>query len=393
MLLYWLWFYQLEEFSRKKKLELLQHFADPEALYRCKKYDDMLGLTQAQTEALLNKDMHDAKMLQNICLRKNIGIVTLTDNAYPQRLRSISEPPLLLFYKGLLPDFSKMPAIGVVGTRKATSYGLGIARKFGAQLSACGGLVVSGGAAGIDTMALQGGLDAGGQTVAVLGCGVDMTYPRTNRKLFMQIQEKGCLLSEYPPGTQPKPWQFPERNRIISGLSNGVLVIEAPEKSGALITARDALEQGRDVFAVPANIDMPTCVGSNALLGDGAAAVFTGWDILKEYAAQYPDVVRHPEEGLPKSFLQVAQPTQFPSSDKKDIDNPANNSYSVKIDERISLTPEEQKVLSALDRTPKAMDDVIAGLDIPAGEVLKIITKLSLQGLVENHPGRLISIR
>ncbi|MBQ8797379.1 MAG: DNA-processing protein DprA [Oscillospiraceae bacterium] len=393
MLLYWLWLNQLEEFSRKQKLELLQHFADPEALYRCKDYRDIPNLTPAQTEVLLNKDLHEAQTLRNICQRKNIGILPVLDKAYPRRLRNISDPPLLLYYKGILPDFEERPAIGVVGTRKATGYGLGVARRFGSQLAACGGLVISGGAAGVDTMALQGALDAGGQTVAVLGCGVDVTYPRTNRKIFMQIQEKGCLLSEYLPGEEPKPWHFPERNRIISGLSNGVLVIEAPAKSGALITARDALEQGRDVYAVPGNIDMPTCAGSNALLGDGAAAVFTGWDILKEYAAQYPDSVRHRQTGVAKPVLQVAQPVEISKPDKKDIDNPANNSYSVKIDENISLTPAEQKVLSVLDRMPKAMDDVMAQLDIPAGEALKIITKLSLEGLVVNHPGRLISKR
>ena len=393
MLLYWLWFNGLEEFSRKQKLELLQHFSDPEAIYRRKAYGDVPGLTSAQTEELLNKDLREATMLRNICQRKDIGILTILDKAYPRRLRNISDPPLLLYYKGILPDFEERPAIGVVGTRKATGYGLGIARKFGAQLSACGSLVVSGGAAGVDTMALQGALDTEGQTVAVLGCGVDVTYPRTNRKLFMQIQEKGCLLSEYLPGEQPKPWHFPERNRIISGLSNGVLVIEAPEKSGALITARDALEQGRDVYTVPGNIDMPSCAGSNALLSEGATAVFTGWDILKEYDAQYPTVAKRSVTEHTEPKLWVAQPVQSLAPDKKGIDNPANNSYSVKIDENSTLTPAEQKVLSALSRMPKAMDDVMAQLDLPAAEVLKIITKLSLDGKIVNHPGRLISVR
>lgn len=393
MLQYWLWFNNLNEFSRKQKLELLQQFFDPAQLYRCWDYSVIDNLTQAQLEQLQDKDLQKAKALYNTCQRKNIGILTLTDERYPARLRNISEPPVLLFYKGLLPDFDKMPAIGVVGTRKATGYGLGVARDFGKQLSVCGGLVVSGGAAGIDSAALHGALEAQGQTVAVLGCGVDVVYPRNNRKLFMDIQERGCLLSEYLPGTEPKPWQFPERNRIISGLSNGVLVIEAPAKSGALITAKDALEQGRDVYAVPANIDMPTCEGSNALLGDGAAAVFTGWDILKVYAAQYPNTVVFRKIGTPAPELRVAQPEQIFVPDKKVVDNPDLNSYSVKIDEEISLTLAEEKVLSVLTRTPKAMDEVMAQLDMPAGEVLKIITKLSLEGLVVNHPGRMVSLR
>ena len=393
MLLYWLWLNELKEFSRKQKLELLQQFSDPLSLFQSKDYTQIPNLTQAQLEQLQNKDLQRAKTLQNVCLRKNIGILTLDDPQYPARLRNICEPPILLFYKGILPDFEAMPAIGVVGTRKATGYGLGVARDFGKQLSVCGGLVVSGGAAGIDSAALRGALDAEGQTVAVLGCGVDVVYPRNNRKLFMDIQERGCLLSEYLPGTEPKPWQFPERNRIISGLSNGVLVIEAPAKSGALITAKDALEQGRDVYAVPANIDLPTCEGSNALLGEGAAAVFTGWDILKVYAAQYPETVALRKTGTVKPVVQVAQPEQIFVPDKKFIDNPAPNSYSVTIDETNSLTPAEEKVLSVLSRTPKAMDEVLAQLDMPAGEVLKIMTKLSLEGLVVNHPGRLVSVR
>ena len=393
MLLYWLWLLLLDSFSRKQKIELMQYFADPEALYRCQDYTSVPNLTQEQREALLNKDLHKAQTLQNICLRKDIGILPILDPAYPKRLRYIAEPPIVPFYKGVVPDFEKLPAIGVVGTRKATGYGLGVARSFGKQLASGGGIVVSGGAAGIDTMALMGGLDAGGQTVAVLGCGVDVTYPRNNRKLFMQIQERGCLMSEYLPGTEPKPWNFPERNRIISGLSNGVLVIEAPQKSGALITARDALEQGRDVYAVPANIDMPSCAGSNALLGDGATAVSSGWDILKVYAPQYSDTVSRVAPERPQPVLRVAQPVEIPAVDKKDIDNFENNSYSVEISEDNTLTPAEKKVISVLDRMPKAMDDVIAQLDIPAAEVLKIITKLSLEGKIVNHPGRLLSVR
>ena len=393
MLLYWLWFVLLEGLSRKQKLDILQQFSDPEDIYLCKDFSHVPGLGQEQIQALMNKDLREAEKQSNICRRKDIGILTIQDAQYPARLRNIADPPLLLYYKGVLPDFSQMPAIGVVGTRKATAYGMTIARQFGGQLAQCGGLVVSGGAAGVDSMALQGALDAGGQTVAVLGCGVDMVYPRTNRRLFMQIEEKGCLLSEYVPGSQPKPWQFPERNRIISGLSNGVLVIEAPERSGALITARDALEQGRDVYAVPANIDMVSCVGSNALLSDGAAAVFSGWDILLNYAPQYPDRVRQWKNPQIKPEIKAAQPVRLPVADKKDIDIPANTSYSVKNDEKPSLTPEEDKVLACLETKPIHMDELVSRVGLPAGEVLTVITKLSLKGMVINHPGRLVSVR
>ena len=391
MQLYWLWFVLLEELSRIQKRNLLQQFSDPEDIYLCRDFSHVPGLTQAQITALMDKDLTAAQRLCNICLRKDIRVLTILDEDYPSRLRNITDPPVVLFYKGVLPPFEQLPAIGVVGTRKATAYGMNTAKLLGNQLSACGGLVVSGGAAGVDTMALQGALDADGQTVAVLGCGVDVVYPRTNRRLFSQIQEKGCLLSEYLPGEQPKPWHFPERNRIISGISNGVLVIEAPERSGALITARNALEQGRDVFAVPGNIDMPTCVGSNDLLADGAIAVRSGWDVLQEYAPQYPDVVVQQESSAHRFMPKVAQPVRLPVTDKKDIDIPVNTSYSVKVDESTPFTPEESKILACLDATPKAMDDVIAQLDMPAGDVLKLITKLSLKGNVIIHPGKLVS--
>lgn len=209
MQLYWLWFVLLDELSRMQKQELLQQFSDPEDIYLCKDFSQVSGLTQAQITALMDKDLTAAQRLCNICLRKDIRVLTILDEAYPSRLRCIADPPLALFYKGVLPPFEQLPAIGVVGTRKATAYGMNTAKLLGNQLSACGGLVVSGGAAGVDTMALQGALDADGQTVAVLGCGVDVVYPRTNRRLFSQIQEKGCLLSEYLPGEQPKPWHFP----------------------------------------------------------------------------------------------------------------------------------------------------------------------------------------
>ena len=390
MLLYWLWFALADTLSKRQKRLLLQHFSDIESLYNCKDYSRIDGLTQEQLEQLADKNLDEATTVRNVCRRKDIGILTITDENYPARLKNISDPPVVLFCKGVLPDFAQMPAIAVVGTRKATAYGVTVAKQFGCELAQGGAIVVSGGAKGVDTMALEGALQADGPTITVLGCGVDVVYPRNNKKLFAQVQKRGCLLSEYLPGTQPKPWQFPERNRIISGLSNGVLVIEAPEKSGALITAKDALEQGRDVYAVPANINMPSCAGSNALLAEGAQAVFAGWDILKQYASQYPKTVNLTEPAKAQKS-QVAQENFFVNSDKKDIDNPHNNSYSVKNDETGTLSEQEQKVLEQLDHTPRELDDVLSQLDLSAGEAMKLITKLSVRGLILNHPGGMIS--
>lgn len=396
MLIHWIWYSMLPKLSLGQKLALLEHFSDPEDIYDTDRFDRIAGISPTAVEALENKDLTPAREVLNICNERQIGILTIRDPAYPSRLRNITDPPLVLYYCGSLPDFNKQPAIAVVGTRKASAYGMNNARSMSRQIAACGGLVISGGAFGVDTAALRGALEAGAQTVAVLGCGVDVVYPKSNRELFERIRETGCLLSEYLPGTQARTWQFPERNRILSGISNGVLVVEAPEKSGALITARDALEQGRDVFVVPGNIDVTTCAGSNALLRDGASAVFSGWDVLKDYAPQYPDRVHKRElQSLPDREvvqLRVAQTAHLPRHcDKKDIDKKNPNDYSVLENKDPRLSQQERKVLSCLDRTPRPVDEVIARAGIPADQVLRILTKLALMGVVVNHPGRLVS--
>lgn len=397
MLIHWIWYAMLSKLSARQKLLLLERFSDPEDIYYTENFDHIPDLSGDMKDALENKDLTQAQAVMKRCADKKISVLTIRDAAYPSRLRNIHNPPLVLYYKGILPDFEGQPVIGVVGTRRASAYGLNNARQMSGQIAASGGLVVSGGASGIDTMALQGALDAGKPVVAVLGNGVDVVYPRTNRTLFARIEENGCLIAEYLPGTGPKPWQFPERNRIISGLSNGVLVVEAPEISGALITARDAFEQGREVFAVPGNIGVASGAGSNKLLQDYGTAVLSGWDVLKNYASQYPNVEqRQPmpyrQTEQPASFLKVAQPHQavadFPETDKKVIDNPATNAYS-----DLELNDREKQIIACLSSDPMPVDDVIARAGIPAAEVLRILTMLSLKGLVINYPGRLVSAR
>lgn len=385
MHVYWVWFAMLPGLSVRQKLALLERYSDPEEIFHAPDAVSTADLPADRKEALSNKDTTEAERIVKLCTRKNIGILPFGAAAYPSRLRNISDPPLVLYYQGVLPDFEERPVVAVVGTRKASAYGLNQARQLSEQIAACGGMVVSGGALGVDTQALQGALAAGGQTVAVLGSGVDVAYPPSNRQLFYKIMDTGCLLSEYPPGTGPKPWQFPERNRILSGMSNGVLVIEAPEKSGALITARDALEQGRDVFVVPGNIDMPTCRGSNGLLQEGAGAVFSGWDAVREYAPQYPNIIQKQE------IRQVR--TEERTADKKVIDNPASTPYSVIENENSRLTQEECALLACLDSTPRPVDEVVAQSGMAAGVVLSMLTKLALKGVVMNHPGKLVSAK
>ncbi|MBR7121923.1 MAG: DNA-processing protein DprA [Oscillospiraceae bacterium] len=355
------------------------------------RYSHIPEITGEMAQALKDKDLAPAKAVIKSCGEKQIGIVTIGDVSYPSRLRNITDAPLVLYYKGVLPDFDGQPVISVVGTRKASAYGLKNAERLSKQIAACGGLVVSGGAAGIDTMALKGALEAGKQTVAVFGCGVDVVYPKTNRQLFVKIAEHGCLIAEYPPGTEPKPWQFPERNRILSGLADGVLVVEAPEKSGALITARNAFDQGRDVFVVPGNIDVATCTGSNALLQDCGAAVFSGWDVVKEYASIYPEAVENRKSEAP--ILMVAEEISIPraETDKKYIDNSGPSAYSDLENILSTLSEQEKAIYLCLDSTARPADEVIAQVGLPAAVVLGVLTKLAIKGVVTNHPGGLVS--
>jgi len=288
---YWIWFAELRGISLFVKRQLLEKFRDPENIYLA----EAKAFPEEIREALQEKDLTRATEMENLCRRQNIGILTFADSAYPEKLRNIEDPPMVLYFKGKLPNWQAQPVIGVVGTRKASPYGLQTAQLLAAQISVCGGLVVSGVATGIDAASMEGALDAGCNTVGVVAGGVDVVYPAHNRALYQRTEKNGCILSQYPPGSRPFPGNFLQRNRIISGVSDGVLVVEAPEKSGALNTARHAFAQGRDLFVVPGNLGVDTCLGSNALLQEGAYAALSGWDVVKHYAPLYPGTVEnHP---------------------------------------------------------------------------------------------------
>lgn len=402
MLIHWIWLSRLSRVTIRQKLTLLQMFRDPEDIYYAHEaaLRQAEGMTEKAMENLAQKDLAEARQILITCGEKSISILTYGDGAYPCRLKNIPDPPLVLYYKGCLPDWDNLPVIAVVGTRKASAYGMQAAAKLGYQIAACGGLVVSGLADGIDAWAMKGALLAGKKTVGVLGCGADVVYPAKNKELFSQTEKQGCILTEYIPGTPPNSWHFPQRNRILSGLSAGVLVVEAPEKSGALNTAHHAADQGRDVFVVPGNIDAKNCAGSNQLLREHAIAVLSGYDVVREYECIYPQsIIRNPA-GEPKELLVAQEPVypsvskaSAPAHDKKSIDNREKSGYSVKHDAFSGLTSEEQAVVDQLTRTPKTVDDVIAETQLPTGKVLSILTMLAMKGVVQNHPGKCVSLK
>jgi len=413
MIVHWIWLATRSAVSDRLKVELVHHFQDPENVYfaDADSYRRVEGLSPEGLEALKDKDLRPAEKILENCHREKLQILTFQDAAYPNRLKNISDPPLVFYYKGQLPDFDGNPLIGVVGTRSASAYGLTAAKRLGYQIAACGGTVVSGMAYGIDGMAMRGALTAGGTVVGILGCGAEQIYPVSNRPLFADTESYGCIMSEFPPGTPPMARNFPRRNRIISGLSCGVLVVEAPEKSGALITARLAADQGRDVFVVPGNIDVPTFVGSNRLLRDGAIAVSHGWDIMSEYEARFPGKIRkHTEGNLQKAYAdeamepeeevrKVAQKPRLPSkkkpgkrdTEKKGIDKADSSPYSDLNDMLPKLSADEQAIVTVISGEV-LVDDVIAATGMPVGKVLATLTLLEVKGVVKRLPGKRVRL-
>lgn len=415
MLLHWIWLATRPHIHDLVKAQLAERFRDAESVYFAGEGDfaGIEGLSPEGIAALGDKALEDAMQILEACQREDLRILTYRDAAYPARLRNIPDPPLVFYYKGRLPDFDALPLIGVVGTRRASAYGLTAAKRLGYQIARCGGAVVSGMAAGIDGMAMKGALTAGGTVIGVLGCGADVVYPASNRALFADTARYGCILSEFPPGTPPLKWNFPKRNRIISGLSCGVLVVEAPEKSGALITARQAADQGRDVFVVPGNIDVPGFVGSNRLLRDGAIAISSGWDILSEYEGRFPGKIRrydgpagqqaYPDEVAAQSekpMPKVAQkppvprekPARKPEADKKGIDNGAASPYIDLNDILPGLSADERAIVTAIGTGERLVDDVIAETGVSAGKVLAMLTLLEVRGVVRRLPGRQVTL-
>ena len=419
MLVHWIWFAHRPGLSDRVKAALMQHFSDPEDIFYADSgaFDHLDFLTEEGRSALSDKDLIPAEQILQTCAREKIHILTYRDAAYCARLKNITDPPMVLYYKGRLPDWDASPVIGIVGTRKASAYGLTAAKRMGYQIGRCGGIVVSGMAFGIDGMAMAGALTAGQTVVGVLGCGVDIVYPASNKALFADTERYGCILSEFAPGMPPLKHHFPKRNRIISGLSCGVLVVEAPEKSGSLITARQAAEQGRDVFAVPGNIDMPGFAGSNALLRDGAILVSSGWDVVSEYQALYPDKIRREQgpihltaypdevrkaaEAAEKPLPKVAQKAAVPSGEsreaekrsKKVIDKAEPSPYSDVNKPKPKLSQEEQSIVDALQTGERLVDDVILETGLTTGKLLACLTMLELKGIIRRLPGKRISLK
>lgn len=386
---YWVWLTALPGLTNRSRWLLLAHFRSPEEIYYAEPEQLHLveGITSAQSALLEDKSLHRAEEILAQCAEKEIFILTVQDAAYPSRLRNIYDAPILLYGKGAMPLFDEEAAIAVVGTRKCSPYGIHCAEMLGYEMAKQGALVVSGLAKGIDAAALKGALRAGGFTAAVLGCGVDVIYPPENRRLYEDIAATGVLLSEYPPGSTPDGWHFPERNRIMSGLSVAAVVVEAPEKSGALITANTALEQGREVFAVPGPIDSVFSAGCNRLIREGAGLVTGGWDVLEGFAPRFAHRL-HPDRTPlpPHPEADAVIPEQEPAAPVQE--KPVLPVLDLKKN-KDALTDDQRRIIRILDTEEgKLTDEVAEETDLPVRRVLSALTVLEIDGYARQQSPR-----
>ena len=289
--LYWIWLSLVFGPGVGGFREVLEQFEDPYAAYIASEQElsARLGKRSPLAERLRNKDLREAHRIYDFCVTHHVSILTYGDIAYPALLKTIQYPPVLLYYVGTLPALNRKLCIGIVGTRKMSEYGKRMAYKIGYELAAADVVVVSGMALGCDAVAAAGAIGAGGATVAVLGSGIDVVYPRQHAKLMETIRRGGAVMTEYPPGTPPAGGHFPVRNRIISGLSHGTLAVEGDVRSGALLTVGHAVKQGRAVFAVPGNVGESNSQGTNELIRNGATVTLDAGDILKAFEVTWKE--------------------------------------------------------------------------------------------------------
>lgn len=387
---YWVWLTTLAGLSEDTRLRLLQEFSSPEEIYFADKGDLALvkDMKKEELAALENRSLDSAERILEKCGKKEIFVVTYADALYPQRLKNIYHPPLMLYGKGKMPLFDEEVAIAVVGTRGCTPYGIRCAQELGYELTQQGGMVISGMARGIDAAAMEGALRFGGFTCGVLGGGVDVVYPRENRRLYEDVASTGVLLSEYPPETEPISWHFPHRNRIMSGLSVATLIIEAPEKSGALITAAAAAEQGREVFAVPGPISARESAGCHQLIRDGAGLVTCGWDILREYESRYPHKIRSKVAPMPEMPAASGGPKRAKEK-KVELKEEVPALPTLPNEALAALEKDQQQVLLSLrEDMSRISDDIAVELELPVHRVLSALTMLEIAGYAATTGGR-----
>lgn len=356
---YWFWLCEIDKLSPLKISKLLDKYEDAQAIYEAS-YEELIVANILDAKIIenivLNKDLTKAEKEIELLKRKNISYITPSDSSYPFNLKNIYNAPLILYKKGEYTFADEDIFVAIIGSRKATQYGIRTAEKISYELAKRGIVIVSGMAYGIDAAAHRGALDAGGKTVAVMGCGIDSIYPKSNEALYREILKSGCVISEYGPGIEAAPYMFPARNRIISGLSEGCVIVEAAEKSGALITAKLALEQNREVFAVPGNITSPQSSGANELIKNSAAKLVTSYeDILVEIVPSYNKSISE----------KPSQSKELPSMDE-----------------------EETALYKIILKGVNTIDEIAISSNMTTSAVSAVLTMMEINGILYKDKGK-----
>ena len=386
-LLHWVWLSGRPGLPADAKVRLYDHFQSAAAIYRANDKElKALGLPPSVCKTLSDKSVKKAEAILAACDKRQIHIITYQDALYPERLNNIHNPPWLLYVRGKFPLLDGRPVLSIVGTRKPTAAGQLHAENFAFQLAKRGMFIVSGMAAGIDSAANRGALRANCPTVAVLGCGVDVVYPKNNRRLYSDIAAYGAVISEYPPGTRPLPAHFPQRNRIISGLADGVFVIEGEKRSGSLITARHAMEQSRMVFALPGRPGDVKAQAPNKLIKDHAKLVDCIDDILLEYHG-YQFAL--PPSAPPTVESVAVPPPAAKRGKRRQTEAPLATVERPPLD-LSQFSGDERLILEQLSSGPRTLEQIVAALStVPVPQILSLLTILDVKDAVVALPGRI----
>lgn len=393
---YWLWLSSQTRLSPRARAAVAKHYGGAEEAFHAPAGDfsRVPGVNRLEARLLEQRDMSRVEPILAACQMQRIDIITMQDADYPARLKNIFAPPVVLYVKGSLKGLDEEAAVAVIGTRKASPYGLKMGRNLAWEIAKAGGTVISLITEGIDEAAAKGALLGGGRCIAVLGTG----HRERESALCRDIARSGALVSEYAPGTPAMKSFFRDRNRIASGLSVGVTVVEAPENSGALLFAAEALEQGREIFAVPGNADAPNSAGTIELIKQGAKPVTCGWDVLEEFAPLYPEKLRGknpekaPEQRPAEQEKSSDRESKMPREPKKEIDKEKGKGY-IDLREQLSgLSAEQLEIVKAVSGGSQHIDDIIEATGYTAAKVLSQLTLLEIKGYIRRDAGKRISL-
>lgn len=365
---YWVWL-SLVLGAGAKVDEIFEYFANPQEIYEASDSDRIVSgvFTPLQLIKLENTKLSDAENIVSICDKNGWGVLTPADAEYPAGLRKLSDFPLVLYVDGDITCLRGKVMIGIVGTRKPCNESVAVTRKISGDLATAGAVVVSGGALGIDSAAHEGSMNAGGKTVCVLGCGLGTRYLVSNEAMRRQISRNGAVISEFQPLSDASKATFPIRNRIISGISHGVLVVEAGAKSGSLITARCASEQGREVLSIPGSVLTTAYEGANKLIKDGARAVTGARDILEPYSVMYPDRL---------DLSKITDAVQEPKP------------VTVKKEAPAGIDPDSAAVYGLFGDEPLHPDEIAVCTGLPLSKVITALIRLEIDGLIKQTGGK-----